>query len=725
MKEFKVNDYISLKLENDKSNIYINGALFIQCKLLLFDIPVNEIKAYNEIKSIDEALKNLDETLQPTKGQISPETEFWGHCSNLQVWAENNYNTKLLHSNIAFPLLKKLVEEGDAKARKVFKKEIAKRIESGCASVITYLINEDYVNYLPEEYVKELFNDEMILEKLYRALNRKPFFEKCLEVHKKDANNGRAELRWKKETELRDIIGVYYYYDHDNFIDENHLDLYEENLLEGRVIDLCIWKILRGKLDYRIGTINSNIIKELFEIFEKYPRAYDPYENSLLNKELIASLILNILKENSPVKSEFLEEFNTRISNYNDEDCVEIDMIECFLTFCDKKKLKLLINSKKSNFLELLFKIKRKIWNRKEGDFDLSFWNGNEFLESVGDSLSTPVKNKVIRIIEQDDLNELMFVIGSKLLDTLTKEDLTFLIKNPKTLLFENIIKTVKQNFEILNYSGDRNVFSDRINECACDLIKIKIINIVKRNDVSSFITIVALGLIQKYFETSELISLFTNPNSNFIECLIRACEYDFERRDNVLSEYGDYYIKLFDKNINIILEILQKNANLSVKNKIEIILKNKKKRYEITELWKEIGKSIESNEKNKDQFKKSFPDLFMWINSTIPLNERTNYVNYEKVTKNKWGDEGLTSFSRFSMHSHLNDYDVRVIKYEEIDGGSLFFGTRDGYYEEEMWKSIVNQIKCIEGKNKVNSVIKLTDCLLALYRQGNYSRCR
>ena len=32
MKEFKVNDYITLKLEDDKTSIYVNGMLFQQCK---------------------------------------------------------------------------------------------------------------------------------------------------------------------------------------------------------------------------------------------------------------------------------------------------------------------------------------------------------------------------------------------------------------------------------------------------------------------------------------------------------------------------------------------------------------------------------------------------------------------------------------------------------------------------------------------------------------------
>ena len=35
---------------------------------------------------------------------ITPKQEFWAHCSNLQTWNENYYDTRLIHTNLAFPL---------------------------------------------------------------------------------------------------------------------------------------------------------------------------------------------------------------------------------------------------------------------------------------------------------------------------------------------------------------------------------------------------------------------------------------------------------------------------------------------------------------------------------------------------------------------------------------------------------------------------------------------
>lgn len=160
MKTFKVNEYISLKLERGTTNIYVKGELFRQCKFLLLTIPTDD--DLEDIDSIDEASEYLDysldpdtEYVEPEKQEIidgiRPETEFWAHCSNLQTWVEYNYDTRLLHRNLAFPLLKKLTEEGDLIARKEFKEEIGRRYFTGVESVQTYLEEEGYIKYLSKE----------------------------------------------------------------------------------------------------------------------------------------------------------------------------------------------------------------------------------------------------------------------------------------------------------------------------------------------------------------------------------------------------------------------------------------------------------------------------------------------------------------------------------------------------------------------------------------------
>jgi len=140
MNEFKINEFITLKLENEETNIYIKDQLFNQCKNLLLNIPAENVSSLNEIKSIDEAAEKLgwteDGQMGITEGySITPETEFWAHCSNLQLWVESNYNSNLIHSNLAFPLLKELVEVADPITKRVFKEEIAKKFLS-CICII-------------------------------------------------------------------------------------------------------------------------------------------------------------------------------------------------------------------------------------------------------------------------------------------------------------------------------------------------------------------------------------------------------------------------------------------------------------------------------------------------------------------------------------------------------------------------------------------------------------
>jgi len=63
MKEFRVNEYITLKLEEGKTNIYVKDQLFNQCKFLLLDISVDKVSSFDDIESIDEVAEKLDRSL--------------------------------------------------------------------------------------------------------------------------------------------------------------------------------------------------------------------------------------------------------------------------------------------------------------------------------------------------------------------------------------------------------------------------------------------------------------------------------------------------------------------------------------------------------------------------------------------------------------------------------------------------------------------------------------
>ena len=171
--EFIINRYLKLRLENDQTNIYVGGHLFRQCKYLMLNLPLTKIRDYDSIESIDEAAENLDSSMEGEgiyKYNISPETEYWAHCSNIQMWVEHDYATHLLHRNLAFPLLKALVNEGDPNAKKVFKTEIARRFESGYPSVVVYLLTQGYLEYLNDVELNSVLESPKFLNSISKWL---------------------------------------------------------------------------------------------------------------------------------------------------------------------------------------------------------------------------------------------------------------------------------------------------------------------------------------------------------------------------------------------------------------------------------------------------------------------------------------------------------------------------------------------------------------------------
>jgi len=178
--EFTVNEYLSLKLEGNRTFIYVKGKRFRQCMRLVFHIPINEVEKYDRIDSIDEALElyyRLTGRLIHDEDyplELTPEQEFRGHCSNIQVWVENDYDTRLLHSNLAFPLLEALAREGLERAKQLLKYEIMKRFESGSINVLLMLTEKKYTYYLDAEAIRQkiedLRNRKLVHERTIRIL---------------------------------------------------------------------------------------------------------------------------------------------------------------------------------------------------------------------------------------------------------------------------------------------------------------------------------------------------------------------------------------------------------------------------------------------------------------------------------------------------------------------------------------------------------------------------
>jgi hypothetical protein len=127
-KEFVVNEYITVILQHFEPQIYLNEVRFRGCGGLIYRSeyyhPSNDLAKLGDLSmdGIIERGKESGEFYYRERG-IDPDTKFWGYCSVLQAWAENEYNTKLLDSSFAFPLLEKLAKLGDPLAEKVLRKK--------------------------------------------------------------------------------------------------------------------------------------------------------------------------------------------------------------------------------------------------------------------------------------------------------------------------------------------------------------------------------------------------------------------------------------------------------------------------------------------------------------------------------------------------------------------------------------------------------------------------
>lgn len=158
--EYKINDLLTMKLEDGNTVIYVDNTEFLQCKYLLFSFDKENVEEYEEIRSIDEAKQKLDGSMEgfsASRFHITPLTEFWGHCSNIEVWAENGYDTRLLERTMAFPLLRKLALAGDKIAIRQLKEEVCLRFEEGIDSTRLFLIIEGYLSNFSKDEFESLF----------------------------------------------------------------------------------------------------------------------------------------------------------------------------------------------------------------------------------------------------------------------------------------------------------------------------------------------------------------------------------------------------------------------------------------------------------------------------------------------------------------------------------------------------------------------------------------
>ena len=168
MNEFKINQYLSVRLEEGrwglKPHIYVDEKKF-ECEnntyAIIHDfenlVQTKDVRTINDVFCQLVPMFEADwEDLYQYEYDLTPQEEFWCCCSNLQVWAEHNYDCNLLYYEIAFPVLKMLKEAEDPTARKVYIQEIKKIFLAGKYFERIFLLKNGFFDEFYENEIMDL-----------------------------------------------------------------------------------------------------------------------------------------------------------------------------------------------------------------------------------------------------------------------------------------------------------------------------------------------------------------------------------------------------------------------------------------------------------------------------------------------------------------------------------------------------------------------------------------
>lgn len=189
IKTFPLTDQLEVRIDDDERvRVYVSGEELELCSQVMTNMQIKgkDVLTVNSVDDLTPAFYSQDSY------KLSPDTIYFVYCSNLQAWVENNYDTKLLSKNIAFPLLRELVNIGEVDIQ-FLKKEIMQRFRQGGDELREFLEIEGFLDdYLTREEFWDLFPPEaLILQKIEKLLNKKFRF-----VLNPDTVDGGADLQF-------------------------------------------------------------------------------------------------------------------------------------------------------------------------------------------------------------------------------------------------------------------------------------------------------------------------------------------------------------------------------------------------------------------------------------------------------------------------------------------------------------------------------------------------
>jgi tetratricopeptide (TPR) repeat protein len=535
MQEFKVNKYITLNLEEGKTKIYIQNREFMICKRLFLQIPEDSTFEFDEIDSIDEAEEVYKKNLmygqiyegihndKPVEVDISitPEEEFWGHCSNIQVWAENDYDTRILHSNITFPLLRKLTSVGDLKAKRIFKEELAIRISSGHIPTIRFLILNGFLYAFSKEEQCQLFYNEKDELKEFMKSFLKPIHSyekddliilKCLADigDQKAIKLLKEEIAYKISLEdiktiINLILGGYVFY----FDKEELRSLFYNENFQMKDFLLPLTK------EDQFHQFYENLFPPLFP-----PLFKDNSSRIVISKKTLLKLLKVFVKVGDPSIKKLFSEILAQIINHNSIWILEggIQTILDNLTYDEGHSIFFEEDDELKDFVKQT--LQEKEWFHNALAFPIL-----RRLSEMGDPIA---RIRLIEEIFKKFFNGHIRIVGELVnegyLETFSKDELKFLVFDEKnqlrSYLYDLILsKSMKLAIKILEKITDKpesiikSIIEEETPKQKGKLITKKVIKKILDGSLKIKYDIITNAAFRNFNNRNEIINLLENAN--------------------------------------------------------------------------------------------------------------------------------------------------------------------------------------------------------------------
>ena len=153
-----INNYISLSLEKNKVKILILNEKFKEYN-------ITKLKDFIKTSKLKDDINIYIKYSKYTNQGIPSFNDFVLIAKHFIYWESNSYNINILDYRLSLPLLRKLVQVEDRKAKKVFYKQLLILLWTGDHLVLKYLIKERYDDYIRlESYKRRIHYPKSIYE---------------------------------------------------------------------------------------------------------------------------------------------------------------------------------------------------------------------------------------------------------------------------------------------------------------------------------------------------------------------------------------------------------------------------------------------------------------------------------------------------------------------------------------------------------------------------------